>query len=105
MTNVNFLECISALQLTLLRNERNELSNYGNDFWYIIDHLENDKLITWCERLLKIKGLIQGNSYIMMTNMINDHVRLGIELSTKQKRWLAMSLLRNWDNISFHYEY
>ena len=101
---INFVECISALSLHLYHCKKNKSFEYGKDFWYAISHLDNTDLIKWCKRLNENKGIVVGKSYIILTNILHEYSQHKI-LYTKQKRWLAMTLITHWDNISLFYEY
>lgn len=101
---INFVECISALNLHLYHCKKNKSFEYGDDFWFIINHLDNKDLIKWTNRLWQIKGLVVGKSFTKLTDILHNY-NVHKNLYPKQKRWLAMTLLTYWDNISLFYEY
>lgn len=103
----NFVECISVLHMEYINYHRSEMNNitpnYSSDFWYVIDHLDNDKLFEFTEKLLKIKKT-QGKTYIKLCNINNDY-RQFKKITTKQKRYLAITLITHWDDISLYFLY
>jgi len=91
-----FAESISALQLAFLGK------NYHNsyDFWYVIDHLDNNTTIKYLDKLLKSK-LLLGNDYVKVCSIVHQHKHLEEEWSVRQKRSCVMLLLTHWDHISY----
>jgi hypothetical protein len=103
MSYPSFSEMISMLQLThinALKNKNDKLVN--NDFWYVIDHLQNDKLYTWCMRMIKKKHIIQGTNFIKVCGVLNEWEQYK-SWSQKQKRYIAMMLITNWDTVTLEY--
>ena len=105
MKSPSFVECISALSNELYRHKKKESFKYGNDFWYIINNLNEKELVNWCERLIKVKGIVQGKTYAMLADILHDYKTDKEFWSVKQKRWLAMTLVTHRDDISLYYEY
>jgi hypothetical protein len=103
MTKPSFAEMISTLQLTYLKAKNNEDDKILNkDFWYIIDHLQNDKLYFWSMAMLKAKNIIEGKNFPKVCGILNDYQQ-SKSYSPKQKRFLAMILLNNWDKVTCYY--
>ena len=103
MTTPSFGEMISILQLTYLKAQKYEDEKLmNNDFWYVIDHLQNDKLHLWCMRMLKAKLIIQGKNFIKICNILTEWEQYKSWTNT-QKRYLAMMLLSNWDSVTLEF--
>jgi len=103
LTTPSFAEMISMLQLTYLKAKKNaDEKLMNNDFWYVIDHLQNDKLHIWCMRMLKKKDIIQDNNFIKICNILTEWEQYK-SWTTKQKRYLAMILINNWDKVTLEY--
>lgn len=105
MNKFSFAEMISALQLTHLKAQKYENEKLlDRDFWYIIDHLENDKLYLWGMRMLKKKWIIQGTNFMKVCGVLTEYEE-SKSWTLKQKRFLAMLIITNWDDVSLEYFY
>lgn len=105
MNKFSFPEMISVLQLTHLKSQKYQNDKLlDSDFWYILDHLENDKLYTWGMRMLKCKYIVQGKNFIKVCGVLTDRENKKF-WTTKQKRYLAMMIVSNWDDVSLDYIY
>lgn len=103
MNTPSFAEMISTLQLTYLKSQKYEDEKLlNNDFWYVVDHLQNEKLHHWCMLMLKKKYIIQGKDFIKMCNILTEWEQYKSWTPT-QKRYLAMRLLNNWDTVTLEY--
>ena len=103
MNKFSFAEMISALQLTRLKAQKYENDKLlDRDFWYIIDNLENDKL--WGMRMLKKKWIVQGKNFIKVCGVLTEYEE-SKSWTPKQKRFLAMLIIQNWDDVSLDYFY
>lgn len=72
-------------------------------FWHTIDHLNNDELFVWVERLLQIRNAVQGQDYLRVTG-IQHQYRLRNSWSIKQKRSIAIDLIKHWDQVELRQE-
>ena len=105
MNKFSFPEMISALQLTQLKAKKYENEKLlDSNFWYIVDHLENDKLHLWGMRMLKKKYIVQGKNFMKVCGVLTDWENDKFWTS-KQKRYLAMMIISNWDDVSLDYIY
>lgn len=77
--------------------------NLPNNFWYTIDHLPNDTVFMWVERLLKIQGLLLGKDYLRVVGIQHDYRRYK-SWTQKQKRSVMMDLIKYWYEVEFRYE-
>lgn len=105
MNKFNFTEMICALQLTKLKAQREKNDKLlDKDFWYVVDHLDNETLFTWGERMIKNKQLLQGANYVKIVGILHDYRQIH-NYSRKQKRALSMMLINYWDEVSLDYLY
>jgi hypothetical protein len=72
-------------------------------FWKTIDNLPDDQLFNWVERLLEIKNCIQGNDYIRVIDIQHQYRKYKL-WTIKQKRSIAMDLIKNWYDVEFRFE-
>lgn len=72
-------------------------------FWNIIDNLPNEKLFEFVERMLSIRGLILGQDYIRITGIQHQYRQFKL-WTPKQKRSIAMDLIKNWYEVEFDFE-
>ena len=87
------------------RQANNDITpNYSKDFWYVVDYLDDSQLINYSEKLLKLRKT-QGQTYLQLCNIIHDYKTYKQPLTKKQKRYLAMTLITHWDEISIHFLY
>jgi hypothetical protein len=101
----SFPEMVSVLQLTQLKAKKYKNDKLlDTDFWYIVDHLENEKLYTWGMRMLKKKWIVQGTNFIKVCGILTEYEE-SKSWTIKQKRYLAMMIISNWDDVSLDYIY
>lgn len=103
----NFVECMTALQLEYLkyhRLEKNNITpNYNTDFWYVVDNLDDKIIHEYTEKLLKLKK-VEGKPYLKICNINHDYKQYK-HYTVKQKRYLAMTLITHWDELTLHFLY
>ena len=105
MNKFSFAETISSLQLTYLNAIKYENDKLiDSKFWYTLDHLENDKLHLWGMRMLKKKYIVQGKNFNKVCGVLTDWENKNF-WTKKQKRYLAMMIISNWDDVSLDYFY
>ena len=77
----------------------------NNDFWYIIDHMNLEHITVWCTRLSKTTLLSDSSSkdWLTLLDLIKLAKNDSIELTSKQKRYMVMSLLPYYSQLSQYY--
>lgn len=94
--------------------ELNALSNaFDNDkyeknydFWFVVDRLPVKDIILWSERLTKTKYLsnVAPKNWLELIDMIRiAKDPMNFELSIKQKRFMVLSVLTFWNELSCMY--
>lgn len=74
-----------------------------NIFWKTIDNLPNETLFLWVERMLSIQSLLLGKEYLRVIGIQHDY-RQFHKWTKKQKRSIAMDLIKNWDQVQLENE-
>lgn len=72
-------------------------------FWKTIDNIDNDTLFIWVERMLSNKNLLMGQDYLRVVGIQHDY-REHQKWTKKQKRSIAMDLVRNWYDVELRHE-
>ena len=72
-------------------------------FWKTIDNIPDQLLFKWIERMLTIRGLLLGTDYLRVCGIQFDY-RQYQSWTIKQKRSVAMDLVKNWHEVELHYE-
>lgn len=74
-----------------------------NIFWKTIDNLPNETLFNWVERMLSIRNLLLGQDYLRVVG-IQHTFRVYKTWTVKQKRSIAMDLIKNWYTVEMYSE-
>lgn len=72
-------------------------------FWKTIDYIPDDTLFIWVERMLSNKDLLMGKDYLRVVGIQHDYRRFQ-KWTKKQKRSIAVDLVRNWYDIELRHE-
>lgn len=96
------IEELNALSIAF--DNANYEKNY--DFWFVVDRLPIKDVILWSERLTKTKYLsdVAPKNWLELidiTRIAKDP--MNFELSTKQKRFMVLSVLSFWNELSCYY--
>ena len=77
----------------------------NRDFWFIIDHMNLEHIIVWCTRLSKTRLLSNQShkDWLTLLDLINLAKNNSIELTPTQKRFMVMSLLPYYNEMSQYY--
>jgi hypothetical protein len=74
-----------------------------NIFWKTIDNLPNEELFDWVERMLSMQSLLLGKDYLRVVGIQHDY-RQFKKWTKKQKRSIAMDLIKHWNEVEERYE-
>lgn len=74
-----------------------------NIFWKTIDIIDDDTLFIWVERMLSNKELLMGLDYLRVIS-IQHQYRQFHQWTRKQKRSIAMDLVKHWYDVELRYE-
>lgn len=72
-------------------------------FWKTIDNIPDDTLFIWVERMLSNKDLLMGKDYLRVVGIQHDYRRFQ-KWTKKQKRSIAVDLVRHWYDVEFRHE-
>lgn len=110
MNEVSFREKIVAL-----KNEyQKDVSNYNrnNDFWYIMDSINDDLVFKWAERAAKIRHPTMFSwdpeEWRQLCQILNDFKHFDPMIRTepwtkKQKRFCTFMIVKYWDDLEMSY--
>lgn len=74
-----------------------------NIFWKTIDNIPDQELFKWGERMLANQDLLMGKDYLTLVGIQFDY-RIKKSWTKKQKRRVAMDLVKNWYHVELRYE-
>lgn len=72
-------------------------------FWKTIDNLPDETLFIWVERMLSIRNLLLGKDYLRVVGIQHDY-RLYHKWTKKQKRSIAIDLIKHWYQVELRSE-
>lgn len=72
-------------------------------FWKTIDNLPDETLFLWVERMLANEKLLMGKDYLRVVDIQHTY-KLSHKWTKKQKRSIAMDLVRNWYDVELRHE-
>lgn len=109
MEQFTFRDKIIALQKEFLRDRYN--SNRSTDFWYVMDSIEDELVLKWAERALKIKSPINepwdSKEFLQLSNIIqymrNLDRKTQYPYTKTQKRFCIFMIIKFWDDLEMHF--
>lgn len=72
-------------------------------FWKTIDNLPDEVLFIWVERMLANQQLLMGKDYLRVVGIQFDYRKFK-KWTKKQKRSIAMDLVKNWYDVELRHE-
>ena len=72
-------------------------------FWKTIDNIPDQELFLWVERMLANQQLLMGKDYLRVVGIQFDYRKFK-KWTKKQKRSIAMDLVKNWYDVELRHE-
>lgn len=109
---VTFREIICALRKCFIEQRQNNNYQYNQDFWHVMDSINDDLVLKWAERASRIKHPVHStwvpSEWIQLCNILHymkTYDPMNQSKWTKsQKRFCTMMIINLWDDLEMdHY--